>query len=174
VTGGVTVTGGSGKDVLTASAGSADTLNGGAGNDTLTSNGLASTLTGGAGSDKFVVSTVSAAKTIYTTITDFGAGDSLKLANMSTGTETFNSTAVNLSALASTASLSDALNTAINGTAAAQINWFQFGGNTYVVQASAAHSTAVFVDATDLVVKLTGLVDLSTAGFNADSQLLQA
>jgi S-layer protein len=140
----------------------------------MTSNCLASTLTGGAGADKFVVSTVSAAKTIYINITDFSSGDSLKLANM-TGTDTFISTKVNLTALSSTASLSDAMNTAIHGTSAAQINWFQSGGNTYVVQASGSHTvTTDFVDGTDLIVKLTGLVDLSAAGFNADSQLLQA
>jgi S-layer protein len=176
VTGGATVTGGSGKDVLTASSGTAaDKLNGGDGNDTLTSNTGANTLTGGTGSDKFVVTAASAAKTIYTTITDFGAGDSLQLVNTS-GTESFVSTAVSLAALTSTASLTDAINTAVLGATTGQIKWFQFGGDTYVAVAAADHdaTTGIFVDGSDQVVKLTGLVDLSGVGFNAGAQLLQA
>lgn len=183
VTGGATVIGGSGKDALTASSGTgADKLSGGTGDDTLTSNAGSSVLTGGAGNDTFVVSTVSAAKTIYTTIADFSVGDTLKLGNVASNgiggngsavVETFKSTKVDLSGLTSSATLGDAINSAIHSTAAGEIRWFQFDGNTYVLEASAAHSaTGDFVDGADLVVKLSGLVDLSKAGFNADNQSL--
>lgn len=168
VTGGSVVTGGSGNDSLTASSGTgADQLIGGAGNDTLTANGGADTLTGGAGSDTFIVATPSAAKTIYSTITDFSSGDCLTLRDM-TGTEAFTATKVDLSALAATATLSDAINTSIRGAASAEIRWFQFGGNTYVIESASAHTpTTDFADASDLVVQLTGLIDLSGAGFNS-------
>jgi hypothetical protein len=49
------------------------------------------------------------------------------------------------------------------------ISWFQFSGNTYVVEAANTTATAtahVGLQANDTVVKLTGLVDLSHAAFN--------
>lgn len=52
----------------------------------------------------------------------------------------------------------------------AAITWFQYGGDTYVV--AAVNNTAVAVqqtalDANDIVVKLTGMVDLTGSAFNA-------
>ena len=50
------------------------------------------------------------------------------------------------------------------------IDWFQYSGNTYIVEsentstAAAAHSV---LGVNDIVVKLTGLVDLTTAHFSA-------
>jgi S-layer protein len=165
--GGFTVTGGAGDDTLTASANQGDKLIGGAGDDTLTSNEFATTLTGGAGSDTFVVSaTVSAAKTIFTTITDFGKGDTLDLSALA-GTA-FTATKSDLSTLGASATLSDALNLAITGAAGDEIRWLQFGGDTYVVQNIGATATA-FVDGEDLVVKLSGTIDLSAMGFNSDT-----
>ncbi len=111
VSGGATVTGGAGKDALTASAGGSDTLIGGAGNDTLTTtSGAAATLTGGEGNDTFVVGAASIAKTIMAVITDFSAGDVLKLADF--GDSTFTKTAVSLTSLAADATLTDAINLA--------------------------------------------------------------
>jgi S-layer protein len=165
--GGFTVTGGAGDDTLTASANQGDKLIGGAGDDTLTSNEFATTLTGGAGSDTFVVSaTVSAAKTIFTTITDFGKGDTLDLSALA-GTA-FTATKSDLSTLGASATLSDALNLAITGAAGDEIRWLQFGGDTYVVQNIGATATT-FVDGEDLVVKLSGTIDLSAMGFNSDT-----
>lgn len=89
--------------------------------------------------------------------------------------------------VASATSLTQALNMAANytllvqdqGTAAdaaanllaantGKITWFQYGGDTYVVAmvndtAAAVQQTAL--DANDIVVKLTGLVDLTGSGF---------
>jgi len=89
--------------------------------------------------------------------------------------------------VASATSLAQALNMAANytllvqdqGTAVttanlaantAAITWFQYGGDTYVVAmvndtAAAVQQTAL--DANDIVVKLTGLVDLTGSNFNA-------
>jgi S-layer protein len=153
------ITGGSGNDVLTMKSGTtAETLIGNAGNDSLTSNAGLSIMTGGSGFDNFKV-VVSANKNVYTTITDFSAGDSLELTNQ--GTETFNATAL---ALAPTASFTDYLNLAAIGTSGATngaISYFYFAGNTYVVEDLS--NTASFVDGTDIVVALTGLVDLSNS-----------
>ena len=155
-----TITGGSGNDSLTAKTGTnADTLIGGAGNDTLTSNAGLSTLTGGAGNDLFVVATAGANSNVYTTISDASAGDRIQLSNL--GVETFATTKLSLAA---TASFADYVNFATDSTTAntdSAISWFQLNGNTYIVQDKSA--SADFVNGTDIVVALTGLIDLSTA-----------
>lgn len=128
------------------------TVKGGAADDTFTTATAATTLTGGAGKDTFTVSAAKydAAK-VVTTITDFTAGD-----NIITGAAvaapvtkiTLDSSVTNLdAALALT-------------TDAAGIQWFQYGADTYVVNNV---DTTAGAGATDVVVKLSGLVDLSTA-----------
>jgi Ca2+-binding RTX toxin-like protein len=72
----LTLTGGSGNDVLTGGAGN-DTLVGGAGNDTITGNGGGDTLTGGAGGDLFVYTAASQSQDAAASrdvITDFATG----------------------------------------------------------------------------------------------------
>jgi S-layer protein len=158
-----TVKGGSGADQLTALTGTvADTLIGNDGKDTLTSNAGLTTLTGGAGADTFVVQTPSANVNMYTTITDASAGDTIKLAT--TGVDTFAKTKLSLG---DTAVFQDYANlAALSSTAVADhaASWFQFGGNTYIVQDRSADTS--FVNGTDIIVKLTGLVDLSNASLN--------
>ncbi len=63
--------------------------------------------------------------------------------------------------LADTATFADYVNLAASGDGHvnAAIKWFQFNGNTYVVEDVSTSSS--FVDGTDVVVKLSGLVDLS-------------
>jgi len=162
----ITMKGGSGADVLTAKTGTnADTLIGNGGADTLTSNAGLTTLTGGDGLDLFIVNTASASSGVYTTITDASAGDRIELADV--GTDVWNTTKLTL---APTASFSDYLNTAASattGTANSIIRWFQYEGNTYIVQDMSNNAT--FTDGTDLVVALTGLVDLSTASLSVDA-----
>jgi S-layer protein len=161
----MTMKGGSGKDAFTAKTGTnADVLIGNGGDDTLTSNAGLTTLTGGDGNDTFVVATNTANIGTYTTITDFTAGDLLKLANK--GTESFTSTKLSL---ADTATFQDYLNLAAAGDGSTNgiISWFQFGGNTFVVEDMTAGAS--YTVASDLVVKLTGLVDLSVASLNTGS-----
>ena len=68
--------------------------------------------------------------------------------------------------LASTASFQDYANAAVDGTSAAkELAWFQYGGDTYVVVDNATGG-ATFVNGTDFIIKLTGLIDLSQASFN--------
>ena len=170
-TAGLTVTTGSGADVLTlASAatvstgagndtvtlGGASTVDLGAGNDIVITSAAASTITGGAGNDDFRVA-LSLGAANMTTITDAAVGDKITFVNQ--GTETFASTKLNV---ASATTLTDALNTAAagDGSTNGAISWFQYGGNTYIVEDNSAGAT---FGAGDIVVKLTGLVDLSTA-----------
>lgn len=160
-----TIKGGSGNDVLTAATGTtADVLVGGAGNDTLTGNAGLSTLTGGAGNDLFVLNVASLDVNSYATITDFAAGDLLKV----TGVSAFKSAKVTLG---DTAVFQDYANAAINTLLTTEAGWFQFGGNTYVV-ADIGAETTTFTNAQDFVIKLTGLVDLSNASFNNTSDTI--
>lgn len=179
--GGLTVTTGSGADTLTlASAatvstgagndtvtlGGASTVDLGAGNDTVTVSNNASAITLGGGNDTVnVAASVSAANMI--TIADTAnAGDAFVFANQ--GTEVFTAAKVDVTAATT---LTDALNAAstADGSTNGQIKWFQYAGNTYIVEDVTAGATFA---ATDHVVKLTGLIDLSTASYVAGTNTL--
>jgi S-layer protein len=64
--------------------------------------------------------------------------------------------------LGGVATFQDYLNsgTATTGTQG-EISWFQFNGNTYIVQDNNAATT--FTAASDVVIEIVGLVDLSGA-----------
>ena len=49
-----------------------------------------------------------------------------------------------------------------DGSTNAAVAWFQFGGNTYLIQDMSASTT--FVSGTDQMIKITGTVDLLTTG----------
>jgi S-layer protein len=138
----------------------------GAGADTINLVGgtQITTITTGAGKDTVnVAASVNvigsgATTAVYTTIADAVAGSGDKIAFADHGAEVFNSTKVNVDA-ATDLGAALTLATQNAGGANSQISWFQYGGNTYVVE----NNTAAGFDATDIVVKLTGLVDLSNA-----------
>ena len=153
------------------------TVKGGTAADTLTSSTFNSTLTGGAGADSFVVAasvvtTATAAGIVITTITDAVATDKIVFANQ--GTEVFTSTKINVNtATALIGGTTNALNLAIasaDSTTNGQITWFQYAGDTYLVQELGADAAVVGTD--DIVVKLTGLIDLSTASYDAATNTL--
>jgi S-layer protein len=162
-TGGSTLTGTAFADNLKAGTG-VYTLNGGAGADTLTANSGAGTLTGGAGFDNFVVATAGTSASVYSKITDLGYGDKITLKDQ--GNEVWNAT--KLATVNDGLTFGAALNAAIGTTndTDAKISWFQWQGNTYIVQALADHTANAntFVAGTDIVLQLNGLVDLSTSG----------
>jgi len=145
----------------------ADIIIGGSGNDTLATGGGSDTLTGGAGTDKFDVSASIGGSTTVATINDIATKESLIL-NAGNGTNVFTTAKVDVSAAAD---LTAALNLAAagDGSANSKVSWFQFGGNTYVVEDNTAGATLA---ATDQVVKLVGTVDLSTATFTAGTHTL--
>jgi len=159
-----TITGGSGGDIITAST-AGDTIDGGAGNDTLIANNLAQ-LTGGAGNDTFDMSTnVVTNVNSYATIVDASSGDIVD----STGGQ-FNAAGITLAA---TAVFQDFANAAVNiNDANNALSWFQYDGNTYVIQ-DANNGDTDFQNGTDMIIQLSGLVDLSQASFNATNGTIQ-
>lgn len=186
----MTIKGGSGNDVLAATVGvnaKADVLIGGAGNDTLVAGTNGATLTGGAGNDLFVLGAVDALSgnkeaNTYSTITDFAAGDLLKLsafydadgAGVAVAAANVVASFSKLGATlnAATAVFSDYVNAAMEqakattGGVAGDAVWFAFGGNSYAVVDSGAETKGAFVNGEDLIISLTG-VDLTNASFNA-------
>jgi len=148
------ITGGSAGDTLLGGA-AADVIIGGGGADDITGAAGLDTLTGGAGADTFNIA-VESSKFIFDTITDIADADIIAVANQ--GIETFTTAAKTLSG---DAALSDFLDLAAAGDGSTNgiFTWFNYGGNTFVVQDQTAG--AIFTVATDMVVKLTGVHDLS-------------
>lgn len=162
----MTITGGSGHDTLAASVGAtakADVIVGGAGQDTITAGANGATLTGGADQDMFILTATAADAgtkegNTYNTITDFAAGDLLKL-------EHFDGTVKNavdflkLTAVLNenTATFSNFLDAATVQATLGQAVYFNYKGDTYVVVDSGAESATAFENGKDLVIKLTGI-----------------
>ncbi len=119
-----------------------------------------------------VLDSPSSGLNVYTTIAEAGSfsgqrsGGRLKITFADQGTESFKSTKINL---AGNASLQDYANAAVhqtgNGSVNGVISWFQFQGDTYLVENrhDASASNGGFLNGTDIVVKLVGLVDLQNA-----------
>lgn len=162
---GLTVKGGSADDKITIVQ--TATVDAGAGDDTIivTATGITNgtSLTGGAGKDVFDVKAAAGVDAIVT-ITDFTVGED-KLTLSTQGTDAFNATKVNVDGATTLLAAIQAA-AAGNGAVDSIVSWFQYAGDTYVVQ----DLTAGAYDATDdIVVKLAGLKDLSTltdADFN--------
>ena len=165
-TGKLTITGNN----ATYSAGSSlgDILIGGSGNDTIKASVNNATLTGNGGQDTFDVSVALGGTASLTTITDFTLGDVLKFADK--GTEVFTKTKVDVSAATTLAGALD-LAAAGDGSTNGLIKWFQFDGNTYVVEDMTAGAGGTFA-ATDIAVKLVGTLDLSNATLDATANTL--
>lgn len=164
----VTIKGGSGNDVLTGGSVTNDAISGGAGADTLVYTGGADVFTGGAGNDTFDVNAVGT-RTSFLTIADATAGDVIDLAGISTNGVIADGTINTKVTLGSGATLDQYLDAAagVDGSAAAVANWFQFGGDTYIVVSNDDNTGGAlgFTSGTDALIKLTGLVDLSSSAF---------
>ncbi|NUN61723.1 MAG: hypothetical protein HUU13_11615 [Burkholderiaceae bacterium] len=166
---GLTVKTGSAKDVITLAQKA--TVDAGAGDDAITTALAGGTLTGGAGNDKFDVAlSIGAAGALTeatgafkTTITDIAAGDSIKLLAANSA---FTSAKVALGA--GVTNLDQALAQATITPADNTVTWFQYGANTYIV----ANEGTVGFGAGDIVVKLTGLVDLSNSTLDLGTDYL--
>lgn len=146
----------------------ANILEGGAGNDSLTANAGMVKMYGGAGNDTFNITTASINVNSAATIMDLSSGDVIKFA----GADSFKAAGITLD---STAVFQDYANAAIASiTTNNDLAWFQYSGNTYIIQEkNAGTNPDVFVNAEDFVVKINGLVDLSTASFNASQGTLE-
>jgi len=184
----MTITGGSGDDVLTASAGTgakSDVLSGGAGDDVLYAGTNGASLTGGAGNDLFVLGDSAGNQgnkeaNTYSVIEDFGAGDLLQLTFWETGAPGSEKVVTSFAALEAnlnedTAVFTDYVNAAMEQTEATNSNaagdavWFSFNNNSYVVIDSGAadNGAGTFANGEDLIVQLAG-VDLTDASYNSD------
>jgi S-layer protein len=173
-----TYIGGTGIDNVTIANSLANTITTGAGND-IVSVGVASaasigaqgvnTITLGADADVVTLKGVALNGNSYSYINDAAVGDTIAFADVSTTAaalatdSTFTTAKVTL---ASTAAFADYLNAAAStmgaGTAA-NFAWFQYGGNTYIVDDTT--TTGAFVNGADTIVQLTGLVTVD--GFTA-------
>ena len=150
---------GSGDDAITLAQKA--TVDAGAGDDTITASAEGGTFTGGAGEDTFVVSAavlkdVSAIdKMVISTITDFGADDTLTMIG----------TATAITELKLDATVQDLLGALTLATATEDTTvWFQYAGDTYIVANDGTGGLGVG----DLAVKLTG------TGYDFDGATLNA
>lgn len=154
-----TVNTGAGNDVIHLGSGN-NTVNAGTGNDQIFLGAGLNTVTGGGGNDAYSLSGVTIVNgNTYSTITDFGTGDTLAFTDA--GAYDGSATLGAKITLANTAAFADFLQAATAGATAGEIKWFQYGGDTYVVNDASA--TAAYVNGTDQIVKLTGLIDLSAS-----------
>ena len=169
----VTVTGGSGADELTA-AGSDDVLKGGTGADTLTVLAGADLvqLYGGDGNDTFVIDGSSTNLNSLAVIKDLSSGDNI----MVTQGVAFKQSAVTLDQDGNPNLVSYA-DAAIASIDEGEMAWFQYNNNTYIVLEDAlavgAADGDTFINGEDVIIKITGLVDLSTASYSEDGNILQ-
>jgi S-layer protein len=157
--GNTTITVGNGGDTIVAGNGN-NHITAGTGVDSITVGGGLNTVTTGGGADTVIISAAGANGNIYTTITDFTTkGETLTLPDATALTLGTNLTGT----LGTTAVFQDYLNAAVKTAAAHQIDWFQWNGDTYVVDAVDGGTATSFTNGTDVVVKLTGTVDLTHA-----------
>lgn len=155
----VTIKGGAGDDELTGNAAS-DTIIGGNGDDVLAGGAGVNTLTGGAGEDEFIFAVAESAVKA-STITDLAADDIITLSAAIVEAVVDGEMGAALTGLdATTAVFQDFVDAAVAATTVADVSWFQFQGNTYVVQDLGANSVT-FENGVDNIVKITGLVDLT-------------
>jgi S-layer protein len=159
-----TIKGGAGTDYLTA-AHSKAVIEGGDGADTIfvTDGATSAVIDGGAGADTFDITGAALGVEAFATFNNVDAGDKFLL-----NASSFSSDEVAMTL--DDPSTSDYINAAFNQTTAGEAIWFQNNDNTYIA-VNATGSTDAYDAADDVVVKLTGLVDLSAASFNASGIL---
>ncbi|MCZ4128575.1 DUF4214 domain-containing protein [Stutzerimonas balearica] len=170
-TAGLTVKGGSADDSITLAQKA--TVDAGAGDDTVIVSSEGGSITTGAGKDTVVVKdavTGSATAPVITTVTDFTVGSD-KLTFATQASDAFTATKIDVSTATAlfggTVNALDLAIAAADSTTDSQVTWFQYNSDTYVVQELGTNADTIGTD--DIVVKLTGLVDLSTltpADFN--------
>jgi len=168
------VKGGTGADDLTANANGVK-LYGNDGADTFTVNmGFDSVrLFGGAGNDTFEIKGGSTTNSTYTVIDGVNAGDVISLFSGAAGTTaatSFKATKVELSEGA-TVTTQALIEKALGDLSANEIGWFTNGNFTFLVLDGAGSASTTYQANDDVVVMLTGVVDLSTASFNTSNLL---
>jgi S-layer protein len=168
----VSIKGSNGVDVLTGSATANDTIEGGAGADTLVYDGGSDKFFGGAGNDTFDLN-ADGTKASHLIIEDLAVGDKVDFNAITDGTAGISDAAFGAKiTLGAAATFDQYLNEAAKDTTDAGgdgtidvslAQWFQFEGNTYIVVDNSVEAT--FQDGSDAIVQVTGLTDLSTSTF---------
>jgi S-layer protein len=162
-----TVQGGQGADSITVDTAKAEIF-GNDGADTITVNSTATSaiIDGGAGADTFDITGAALGVEAFATFNNVEAGDVFKI-----NAGSFSSDEVDMTL--DDPSTSDWINAAFSQTTQDQSIWFQHNNNTYLVVNDATNGTDAYDADYDVVVKLTGLVDLSEASFNAGDGTLE-
>ncbi|MDY0269059.1 beta strand repeat-containing protein [Trichloromonas sp.] len=160
------VKGGSGDDFLIADANDV-ALYGGDGDDILVvDSGLRVNLYGGEGADTFEING-SLTLDAYAVINGVTSGDVIQM----NGANTFMSSKIALSVGADETLLNYA-NQAVDTLAEGEMGWFQRGGNTFIVQDVLGTDSTEFIAGEDMIIMLTGLVDLgAVASYNTNNSL---
>jgi S-layer protein len=166
----------SGDKAVVATAGL--TLKGGSADDTITLGTFASkasnTITLGAGKDVLKLEAPNTSSAIFTTVTDAAVGDAINFnsINLNVANVAVAGTKLGAKLVSGVDDYQTFLNAACSKANAAEVSWFQTGGNTYLVvdnvpTTNPVAATNTYTAATDYIVKLVGLVDLSNATINA-------
>jgi S-layer protein len=155
-------TGTNGADNLTGHANTDDTFSGGLGVDTLVYTGRSDTFTGGGGNDVFDINAVATSTSVFLTISDIAAGDTIDIAGAHEGAEVWNATELTLGANATLANYMDAACAGNGGTNSIH-RWFRYGGDTYFTSDHEADAT--YQAAEDSLIKLSGSFDLKDSTF---------
>ena len=136
--------------------------------------GGSDTFTGGAGDDVFDINATGATDA-YATVADATAGDTIDLAAVGTVTNSANIAAGNhdftaaqwnalefsLGASATLANYLDAASNGADGSTEGQLEWFEFGGNSYIVVSN--DNTDDYTSGTDSVIIVSGVGVLDDA-----------
>ncbi len=155
-----TISGGAGDDEIYVGTG-ANVITAGDGDDYIeigASAGL-NLINVGGGTDTIYLDAAPSAAGFYSSVTGLGAGDSIDFSGVGSASNE-NPLGAKIT-LGGAASFANYLDAAAAGGGAGDINWFQFGSNTYIVVDDDV--TATFADGIDTVIELVGLVDLSTS-----------
>lgn len=156
----------SGKDADTIRLGSGqNAVTTGAGDDTVVTGAGLNKISLGAGKDLLQIGAVNQSASLFSIVTDIGAGD-----RIDTGLAMTNATGKLGAAIPATHGSYPGFLNAAAGKGTGAVSWFHFGGDTFIVQDRGPAGT--FIEGTDLIVKLAGVVDLSNSTLEAGASIL--
>ncbi len=175
---GLSVKSGVGADVITLAQFAI--VDSGAGKDVINVASAGAVVTTGDGKDLVnVASALNNSGAVSTTIKDVAAGDAIDFAGGTTNSATAVTGLLAKLTLTTEATLADAITSAVNQTVTgntgtqAEVTWFQYGGNTYVIYDAADDgATNGGLQSGDIIVKLTGAIDLTNAVFDSANATL--
>ncbi|HEX7643540.1 MAG TPA: DUF4214 domain-containing protein [Burkholderiaceae bacterium] len=189
----VSITAGNGNNGITVSAATTLTVSAGNGANTIsaTAAGASGSITVGTGANTIAIGDtgnmsitlgahtgvdaitvgVNASNTAISSIAGTQAGDTLTFSGDSAGGALHATQSTDVTANSGNISnLSDWISASLANSAQHQVAWFQFGGNTYLVEQSATGNAQTLTG--DTIIELIGAHDLSTASFTGHALTL--